>query len=90
MTEFSRSLKLRSAPDTHFNVANVLTRQGSRDEALRHYQQALTLRPDFAAADSALKRLLSSNPKAGTLKARVAMLAVGIFPESADAKSQRR
>jgi tetratricopeptide (TPR) repeat protein len=61
VTEFSRSLKLRSDPDTHFNLANVLAQQGSRDEARRHYQQALALRPDFAAADSALNRLFNDS-----------------------------
>lgn len=57
ITEFSRSLKLRSDPDTHFNLANVLAQQGSHDEARRHYQHALELRPNFAAADEALRRL---------------------------------
>ncbi len=67
VTEFSRSLKLRSDPDTHFNLANVLAQQGSRDEARRDYQQALELRPNFAAADNALKRLLGGEPKSDTL-----------------------
>lgn len=61
VTEFSRSLKLRSDPDTHFNLANVLAQQGSRDEALRHYRQALELRPEFDAANRALSRLLSGD-----------------------------
>ena len=67
ITEFSRSLKLRSDPDTHFNLANVLAQQGSRDEARRHYQQALELRPDFAAADQALSRLRHESQRPGTL-----------------------
>ncbi len=67
VTEFSRSLKLRSDPDVHFNLANVLAQQGSRAEARRHYQHALSLRPDFAAADRALKRLISDSPEFNTL-----------------------
>jgi tetratricopeptide (TPR) repeat protein len=67
VTEFSRSLKLRSDPDTHFNLARVLAQQGSLDEARRHYQQALQLRPDFTAADEALSRLLSENQNTDTL-----------------------
>ena len=67
ITEFSRSLKLRSDPDTHFNLANVLAQQGSHDEARRHYQQAIELRPDFAAAGQALKRLLTGKLKSDTL-----------------------
>ena len=66
ITEFSRSLKLRSDPDTHFNLANVLAKQGSHDEARRHYRQALELRPDFAAANQALSRLRKES-KRGTL-----------------------
>lgn len=67
ITEFSRSLKLRSDPDTHFNLANVLAQQGSHDEARRHYRQALALRPDFAAADQALLRLRQESKSPGTL-----------------------
>ncbi|MGZ0162405.1 MAG: tetratricopeptide repeat protein, partial [Planctomycetales bacterium] len=67
ITEFSRSLKLRSDPDTHFNLANVLAQQGSRDEARRHYQHALELRPDFAAADEALSRLRHDSQPPDTL-----------------------
>lgn len=61
VTEFARSLKLRSDPDTHFNLANVLAQQGSREDARMHYQQALILRPDFAAADKALSRLVDDS-----------------------------
>ena len=63
VTAFSRFPKLRSDPDTHFNLANVLTQQGSRDEARRHYQQALSLRPDFAATDRAIMLLKSDSPE---------------------------
>ncbi len=67
VTEFSRSLKIRSDPDTHFNLANVLTQQGNRNEARRHYLQALELRPDFAAADRALSQLRHEIPGPDTL-----------------------
>jgi len=68
VTAFSRSPKLCSDPDTHFNLAaNVLTQQGSRDEARRHYQQALSLRPDFAATDRAIMQLKSDSPEFDTL-----------------------
>jgi Flp pilus assembly protein TadD len=67
VTVFNRSLKLRSDPDTHFNLVNVLAQLGSRDEARRHYQQALALRPNFAAADKSLRRLLSKASSIDTL-----------------------
>jgi tetratricopeptide (TPR) repeat protein len=40
--------------DAHFNLANVLWQEGRLDEAIRHYQNAVQLRPDDADARNSL------------------------------------
>src|SRR5262249_45837633 len=42
----------------HYNLATALTMAGSTDEALRAYQQALDLRPDYALAHNNLGAIL--------------------------------
>lgn len=49
---------LKSYPDEfriHYVVARILQRQGDRDEAIRHYSEALRLAPDFKEAQDGLE-----------------------------------
>ncbi|MEW4453086.1 tetratricopeptide repeat protein [Bremerella sp. JC817] len=40
--------------DAHNNLANLLARQGNLEEAIRHYEVAIEIRPDFPLASSNL------------------------------------
>jgi tetratricopeptide (TPR) repeat protein len=42
----------------HYNLGIVLSEQGKTEQAIDHYQQAVTLRPDYAEANYNLGRLL--------------------------------
>jgi len=42
----------------HYNLGIVLSEQGEADQAIDHYREALTLRPDYAEAHYNLGRLL--------------------------------
>ena len=42
-------------PQAHNNLANALALEGNIDRAVRHYRQALSLKPDFAAASPATR-----------------------------------
>jgi len=47
-------------PQAHNNLANALALEGNIDRAVRHYRQALSLKPDFAAARANLESALKS------------------------------
>ena len=66
------------------NLANVLTREGRLDEALVHYQQAVTLRPHYVEAHSSLSNALLGR---GHVNEAVqhAKAALAVDPDNADA-----
>ncbi|MBN1676513.1 MAG: tetratricopeptide repeat protein [Kiritimatiellae bacterium] len=43
----------------HYNLANLLARDGRREEAARHYAEAVRIRPDFATGYSKLAAVLT-------------------------------
>jgi tetratricopeptide (TPR) repeat protein len=47
---FRRSLEVRPTAQAHYNLANVLSKEGKIEEADAHYQAALRLKPEFVEA----------------------------------------
>ena len=58
VTEFRNSLA-----NSHNNLGILFSLKGQTDEAIRHYREALRLRPDFASARNNLDNLLAAKPK---------------------------
>jgi tetratricopeptide (TPR) repeat protein len=59
VTLWSRSLACtRSNETAHYNLANALLHEGSTDEAILHYEQALQLRPYYTDAHVNLANIL--------------------------------
>jgi len=59
-TLFERALAVTADNDVmHYNLGVVLTEQGRFDEALRHYREALRIRPGYAKAHNNLGSLLA-------------------------------
>jgi tetratricopeptide (TPR) repeat protein len=58
IVNFNAALRLKpDSPETHTNLAVALADRGDRAEAIRHLEQALRLRPDYAFAREQLARL---------------------------------
>lgn len=53
---FEESLRLSETPKAHFNLAVAYEAVGRIDEAMREYQKAIDLDPNYAPAQEALKR----------------------------------
>ena len=50
-----RPLRLKpDSPEFHFNLANASLKLGRVDDAIKHYQRASELKPDFAEAQNGL------------------------------------
>jgi len=59
-TLFERALAVTSNNDImHYNLGVVLTEQGRFDEALRHYREALRIRPGYAKVHNNLGSILA-------------------------------
>ncbi|MES0364148.1 MAG: tetratricopeptide repeat protein, partial [Desulfobacteria bacterium] len=41
----------------HFNLGNLLASQGEYDKAMKHFEEALRIQPDFAEVRNRLKNL---------------------------------
>jgi tetratricopeptide (TPR) repeat protein len=62
IAQFNTALRLKpDSAETHTNLAVALADRGDRAEAVRHLEQALRLRPDYAFAREQLARLRSGN-----------------------------
>ena len=57
---FEHAARVTGSADSHYQFGALLERQGNAMEALRHYEQASRLRPDWPAAHLALAWLLST------------------------------
>jgi tetratricopeptide (TPR) repeat protein len=55
--------KSPNSPIAHKNLADALEERGRRDEAIRHYLQALHLKPDYAQAHNNFGLVLASQGK---------------------------
>jgi tetratricopeptide (TPR) repeat protein len=55
--------KAPNSPIAHKNLADALEERGRRDEAIRHYLQALHLKPDYAQAHNNFGLVLASQGK---------------------------
>jgi tetratricopeptide (TPR) repeat protein len=51
----------------HYNLGLALAGQGRMKEAIRHFSEALRIRPDFAEAKYSLNRALNEARKPGTV-----------------------
>jgi tetratricopeptide (TPR) repeat protein/uncharacterized membrane protein YhaH (DUF805 family) len=67
MKEFQIALQLApgSAAAIHVNLANLLAKQHSRDEAMAHYSEALRLNPAFVEAHYGIGSLLLEEGRTG-------------------------
>ena len=78
--------KLGSLAGSHYNLGNLLSKQGRLDEAVAAYRQAIGIKPDYADAHSNLGAALAAQ---GRLDEAVAAYrrAIGIKPDYAQAYS---
>jgi len=53
------------SPELHYGLGTALWAEGKRDEALEEFRAALRQQPDYAAAKSAVQRLLETPAPAG-------------------------
>src|SRR5262249_37298762 len=58
--QFAESLRLHPGPATHYNLANALLRDGRAEEAVRDFEAALQLKPDYALAHQGLALALAA------------------------------
>jgi len=70
----------------HYNLGIALSEEGKTDQAVDHYRQAVTLRPDYAEAHYNLGRLLVEQGRAGDAIAHYEK-AVEINPADAEAQN---
>jgi tetratricopeptide (TPR) repeat protein len=60
--EYQTALDLgKNLAFAHNGLACALAWQGKRDEAIRHFEQAIQLRPDYADARRNLAQVLARN-----------------------------
>ncbi len=70
----------------HYNLGIALSEEGKTDQAIDHYRQAVTLRPDYAEAHYNLGRLLVEQGRVGDAIAHYEK-AVEINPADAEAQN---
>jgi tetratricopeptide (TPR) repeat protein len=61
---YHRALRIDSNnPGTHFNLGIALAAKGERQEAIKHFQQAIYLKPDYEAARKWLRLTMETEQK---------------------------
>ncbi len=66
----ARAVKANPKASTYFyNLANMLLKQGSHQDAIRNYREAVRLKPDYAVAHNNLGRALTLTGQRGEAKA---------------------